>query len=103
MRMFFLTNLSSHVLRRRFMSTMSGDQGHIVGPRDWDHWHGRGLKSMHVPLKAGKRVEGERAVVTVMKKDGNKNALFWIPGWSEVYFPPSTFAPAPLSHQTIDT
>ena len=58
---------------------------------------------MHVPLKAGKRVEGERAVVTVMKKDGNKNALFWIPGWLEVFCPPCTLPFLPLILQTTDT
>ena len=46
-----------------------------------------GLQTLNIPLKsAGKRHEGERAVLTFKQQTGNTRAMVWIPGRNDSFF-----------------
>lgn len=63
----------------RYLSTTK-DSTLIVSDEDWSKWSERGLQSFTIPLQHNKRHKDERAVLTVIQKEGNENALLWLPG-----------------------
>ena len=64
----------------------SSNQGKIVSEADWDAWALKGLKSYSLPLKRKIRQRAERAVITVMQREGNRNALLWLPGRNDTFY-----------------
>ncbi len=47
----------------------------IVSETHWEYWYEQGLRSVNMPLFTNKRVPEERAVVTLIQRESNSNAL----------------------------